>query len=104
MEINMNIFDEFNTYISNNGYELDTINETSIRGIKNDIIVHLFFDFMKYDEYVLTITKNNYREWNTIFISKEDGYELNHKHKEQKYFKNLQQIIDYTNSNIDFKI
>lgn len=56
----MIIFDEFKKYLSSKDYEIDEISETSIRGIKKDLKVHLFWDW-KYDEYVINVNNKGYK-------------------------------------------
>jgi hypothetical protein len=57
----------------------------------------------KYDNYVLYISDDGYKLWATIFEPFENGYKLDHE-DEDKEFNNFQEIIDYTNDNINKKI
>lgn len=102
----MSIFNEFEKYLKENNYQIDKISDTSIRGIKgemlNRFIAHLFYDY-KYDEYNLHISDNGCKLWNSVFKPFENGYKLNH-NDDKREFRNLLEIIDYTNSKIKRKI
>ncbi|MBW9169742.1 hypothetical protein K2F43_00815 [Clostridium estertheticum] len=99
----MNILDEFKKYMIYKEYEIDIISQTSIRGIKDKFKVHLYFDADE-EEYILNVTNNGYKLYNTIFIETESGYKLNHENEEILLFSNIEDIINYTNNNIEIKI
>lgn len=99
----MNIFEDFKQYLSKNCFKIESLTETSIRGINGEkategFIMHLFFDY-KYDDYVLHVSDKGYKLWASIFKPLGDGYELNHE-DDNRQFKNLQEIIDYTYNSI----
>lgn len=102
----MTIFEEFKQYITEKGYDINILSDTSIRGIKGQLtkgfIVHLFFDY-KYDEFNLYVSEDGYKLWNSVFIPYKDGYKLNHK-DDKRTFCNLTEIINFTNSKLDTEI
>lgn len=98
----MSIYDEFKEYLKSGEYEIDEISETSLRGIKKGLKVHLFLDSND-EEYILNVNNDGDNLYNTIFIECENGYRLNHT-GDKRNLKDLEEIINYTNSNIKIKI
>ncbi|MCR2042628.1 hypothetical protein NSA23_00725 [Anaerosalibacter massiliensis] len=99
---NMSLFNDFKEYLNNNSYEVEEINETSIRGIKGDLKLHLFKETL-FDEYVFNINNNGYKIYNTLFVEDKKGYKLNHKNDNRR-FNNIYDIINYTKDNINIEI
>ena len=71
-EVNIKLFDEFKSYLSNENYEVNVIGEQSIEGIKGLKRFIFFFDY-KYYQYCMRITENGSKKWTTIFLEDKNG-------------------------------
>lgn len=98
----MNLFNDFKKYLKDNDYEIDEINDTSIRGIKGQLKIHLFRELL-FDEYVFNVNNSGYKVYNTIFVEDGEVYRLDHKGDNRK-FNDVLDIINYTKDNIEIEI
>ena len=96
------LFADFKRYLTENRYEIDEINKTSIRGIKEKLTIHLFKELL-FDKYVLRVVNDGYKIYNTIFIVDGDKFRLYHKDDDRVLY-DLFDIINYTKEKITIQI
>lgn len=108
-DINKEIFKVLKEHIEKKGFELEEISESSVRGIiRDDFYIHLYYD----NEYILNIQLEGYRYVTFFFDFNEDGlikvrdryFKTKELDDEPNIFKNILEVIDHINNNIDLKI